>query len=219
MEFLTCWKCGEMDTTDLGKIHGQRFFHRECREEFEAEKKDILERYVEMKVIVMHERSLRILEKQDADMASYLDESEAVLSKALEEPSKFASSHEMVAAMELLRNEIRFKPEHRIGSRRVDFYVPELKVVLEIDGHTHDYKKVQDSKRDIEILNILNEDDSGWEVIRIPTKRIEENVKKLLPAIKAIANYKRKTRRENNGFMPHGNSLREDEHYKELANI
>src|SRR5699024_7071167 len=112
-----------MDTTDLGKINGQRIFHRGSRDVFEAEKKYILQRYIEMKVIVMHEPSLRILEKQDADMASYLDESEAVLSKALEEPTKFASSHEMVAAMELLRNEIRFKPEHRIGSRRVDFYV------------------------------------------------------------------------------------------------
>lgn len=219
MEFLTCWLCGEVETSDTQMDGGVRFFHRECRKEFEEQKDGILNHYVELKVRVMHERALRMLEKQNAKMNLYLDESEAVLNKALEKPSAFASSHEMIAAMELLRKEIRFKPEHRIGRKRVDFFIPELKVVLEIDGHLHDHSKIKDSERDIEILNMLNEDDPGWEVVRIPTKRIEENSKKLLTAIKTIANYKRIVRKENGGFIPHGNSLREDEHYQKVLKM
>lgn len=219
MDFLTCWYCGEIQTTDNGKGAGRRFYHPECKQSFEDEKGDILSKYVELKVRVMHERALRMLEKQLAVMADYYSESEAVLEKALEEPSKFASSHEMIAAMELLKKEIRFKPEHKIGKRRVDFLIPDMKVVLEIDGHLHNYKRVQDSERDIEILNMLNEDDDGWEIVRIPTNRLEENSKKLFPAIKAMAKYKRKTRKENNGFMPHGNSLREDAHYQKIVEM
>ena len=219
MYFWTCWYCEKSQFSEYPSIKGVRSMHPNCREKFDNEKESNLEQYVHLKVKIMHERALRMLEKQGANMNDYLEESNAVYEKALEEPSKFASSPEMVAAMELLRHEVQFKPEHKIGNRRVDFFIPDMKVVLEIDGHLHKYNKVKDSERDIEILNKLNKDDPGWEIVRIPTNRIETNVKKLLPAIKALSEYKRKTRKENNGFMPHGNSLREDEHYQELLKM
>lgn len=213
-----CWRCGEVDSSEYYMGNGEqiRFFHAECRTEYEDERDAQLEEYVQLKIKVMHERALRMLEKQGAELYRYFDESEAVLAKALETPSAFASSAEMIAGMELLRREIRFKPEHVIGRRRVDFYIPELKVVLEIDGHFHKGKELQDSKRDVEVLSVLNENDSGWEVVRIPTSRIEENSKKLVNAIIAIANYKRKERSMNNGFLKQGTSKHQDVHYEKL---
>lgn len=219
MYIISCWYCGASDMKEYSPSENIRFFHEDCREEYEKEKKETLDEYVQLKIKVMHERSLRLLEKQGAVMTDYYDESIAVLEKALEEPGKFASSHEMMTAMELLRNGVRFKPEYTIGRRRVDFLIPEMKVVLEIDGHLHEYKQVADSERDIEILGYLNSEDNGWEVIRIPTKRIEQNIKKLLPAIKALYKHKQYERKKNGGFLPHGNTLRQDEHYQKILQM
>ena len=219
MKLLMCWYCGEYETVENKDVDSKRFFHDPCKREFDKEKRERLKEYVQLKVRVMHERALRLMEKQGASLENYYDESQAVLEKAIEEPTKFASSPEMMVAMELLRNEVRFKPEFKIGSRRIDFLIPDMKVALEIDGHLHQYKLVKDSQRDVEVLSILNKDDPGWEVVRIPTKRVEENIKKLLPAVKMLSEYKRKTRKENNGFMPHGNSLREDKHYQEILKM
>lgn len=213
-----CWHCGGVDSSDhyIEDEAQMRYFHTECRSEYESERDNQLEEYIQLKIKVMHERALRMLEKQGAELNHYFDKSEAVLTKALETPSAFASSAEMIAGMELLRKEIRFKPEYTIGRRRVDFYIPELKVVLEIDGHFHKGKELQDSKRDVEVLSVLNKDDSGWEVVRIPTSRIEENSKKLVNAIIAIANYRRKERSMNNGFLKQGTSKHQDVHYENV---
>lgn len=214
----TCWYCGRLGSARSGVLKNNinhRYFHNDCLKSYEEERDKRLEQYVELKILVMHERALRILEKQDTNLELYYDESIAVCEKAIEEPNKFLSSHEMVAAMELLRNEVRFKKEHKILNHRVDFLIPEYNVVLEIDGHTHKYNKVADTKRDANILNELNKDGNGWEVIRIPTKRIEQNVQKLLPAIVSIRNYKQELRRKNNGLIPSNYSTRDKAYYEE----
>ncbi len=39
-----------------------------------------------------------------------------------------------MACIELLRSQIKVKTQQRIGRKRVDFILPDMKVVLEIDG-------------------------------------------------------------------------------------
>lgn len=215
----TCWYCGckgKRSKSFTEKYIDSRYFHDDCFEEYKREKEDTLENYVQLKIKVMHERALRILEKQKANLELYYDESQAVLEKALEEPNKFLSSHEMIAAMELLKNRIAFKKEYRIGKHKVDFLIPSMKVILEIDGKTHDYKRVKDTKRDNDILNVLNEKEKGWEVIRIPTKHIEDNVSKLKQAIIEIKKHKQNLRKENHGFIPSRFSKRDKNYYESL---
>ncbi|WP_239733013.1 DUF559 domain-containing protein [Mammaliicoccus sp. E-M26] len=214
----TCWHCGRLGTARTGILKNNinnRYFHDDCFKEFQKEKDERLNRYVELKIMVMHERALRLLEKQNADLEMYYDESAAVLEKALEEPNKFLSSHEMIVAMELLRNEVRFKKEYKVLTHKVDFLIPEYKIVLEVDGHTHKYQKVADTKRDGNILTELNRQDDGWEVVRIPTKRVEENIAKLMEAIVTIKKHKQELRRNNNGFIPANFSKRDKEFYEE----
>ena len=219
VDILTCWYCKEVEVSEQKKLDNKRFFHDECKIKFDEKKRERLAEYVRLKVGIMHERALRLMEQQGLLLENYFDESGAVLEKAFEEPSKFASAPEMMVAMELLRNETRFKPEFKVGSRRVDFLIPELKVALEIDGHLHQYKPVKDSYRDNEILHELNKEEIGWEVIRIPTERVEQNLTKLLPAIKSLYNYRQSLRRENGGLLPHGNNVRQDEHYQKIINM
>lgn len=212
---VKCWRCGK----DTGLTRSQsnmtlRQFCEKCWEEYKAEKAETTKIYARQKILMMHERALRLLEKQEVNMYDYQEEAEVVLSLALNsETQKFKSAPEMVAAMEFLRNLIKIKVQWPVGAYRVDFLVESLKTVVEIDGMYHDNKKVKDNMRDIEIRRVLGKE---WEIIRIPSKYIEENVQMLIPAIAEIKKYKQKLRAENNGIIPETYSAREKEHYGKL---
>ncbi|KRN03210.1 hypothetical protein FD00_GL000552 [Liquorilactobacillus mali KCTC 3596 = DSM 20444] len=108
-----------------------------------------------------------------------------------------------MAAIELVHERIKSKTQFKIGRRRVDFLIPSLHVALEIDGKLHEFKVVKDSNREIEIMKNLNKQMGGsWEVIRIPTKYIETNIKQLGKAIAALYNSRQSERKKNNGFLP-----------------
>ena len=60
------------------------------------------------------------------------------------------------------RRDIRFRKQHPIGPFVADFYCPRAKVVIEIDGASHDHSQHGDEQRDT-YMNSL-----GLAVIRIP---------------------------------------------------
>ena len=59
------------------------------------------------------------------------------------------------------RRELRFRKQHAIGPFVADFYCPAAKMVIEVDGATHDYTHDADRKRDAYMLAL------GLKVIRI----------------------------------------------------
>ena len=75
----------------------------------------------------------------------------------------------------------------------------------------HKGHELKDSNRDVRIRQLLGQE---WEVIRIPTKYVEEAPEKLPEAIKALADQKRTIRKKNGGFLPHNYSKRESARYK-----
>ena len=194
-----CWRCGNYHN---GGHKPERSYCDECIERHKEEDKQLMDRYVEYKLRVMWRRAVNDIEKQSVFMDEYYDEAQAVLEMALEDTGKFQSSHEMMVAMELVRNRVRTKVQHKVLRYRVDFLIPDWKVALEIDGKLHDYKIKKDSDRDVAILTELNKDDAGWEIIRIPTKHIDDNLKQLVPAIKALYNERQRLRKKHGGFLP-----------------
>lgn len=194
-----CWRCGEYFD---GYNSHSREYCGDCSELFKQEDKQLMNEYLEKKIRIMWRRAVNNLEKQSLRMDDYYYEAQAVLDLALSNYSKFRSSPEMMAAMELLKNNIKIKTEYKILKYRVDFFLPDLKVVLEIDGRLHDFKIKKDSNRDVAILAELNKNGSGWEVIRIPTKYIEQNVAQLVPAIKTLYKERQRLRRKHGGFLP-----------------
>ena len=50
--------------------------------------------------------------------------------------------------LRVTRRELRFRKQHAIGSFVADFYCPAAKMVIEVDGATHDYTQDADCKRD-----------------------------------------------------------------------
>ncbi|MFT8937422.1 hypothetical protein [Liquorilactobacillus sp.] len=200
---LTCWYCGCEMISESEKA-SLRPFHTECQIKFEKDQDELRTKYVKLKSEVMFQRALREMERQDeVFMSNYYDEAQLVHEMSQNNPFKFQSSDEMMAAIELVRKRVHTKAQFKIRKRRVDFLLPDLKVALEIDGALHRFKIGKDSEREIEIMNNLKKDFGGnWEVIRIPTDLIEKNLTRLVPAIKALYNKRQKLRKENGGFLP-----------------
>lgn len=64
--------------------------------------------------------------------------------------------------LRLNRRELRFRKQHAIGPFVADFYCPAAKVVIEIDGATHNQRQDADRRRDAYMSSL------GLNVIRIP---------------------------------------------------
>lgn len=203
-----CWICGKPATKKsilqeqdvLGyKPIGKRFFCDECFEKFYAEHSADRKEYIRLKKKLMFERAVRMFERQDIDIYEYKEAIEAVQEFNAENLNKFDSSHEIVAAIVLIYNEVQTKTQFPVGRYRVDFYLPELKIVLEVDGDRHKHKKIIDNERDFKIREILGAD---HEIIRVETELIEQNAELLVEAIKSIKRERQQLRKSNFGCLP-----------------
>lgn len=64
----------------------------------------------------------------------------------------------------------QFYRQHSIGRYVIDFYCPEKKLIIELDGEYHDFQKGYDKKR-TEYLNSAN-----CKVIRFSNNEVETNL-------------------------------------------
>ncbi len=193
-----CWHCGcPVVSTSSRPI--LRVFCQECRDKHDEIFEEKKQEYIKLKTEMMYERSLRYLEAQECCLAHYKDAADAVYDLASKNPEKFQSAPEMMAAMELIRNHVKIKMQYKINRHTIDILIPSMKVGLEIDGYNHKFKVLKDSQRDVALVNELG---PGWEIIRIPTKYIEANVKQLIHAIKELYSEKQRLRSKHNGFVP-----------------
>jgi len=69
----------------------------------------------------------------------------------------------------------RFRRQYALGPYILDFYCPEVKVCVEVDGQIH--RKKQDSKRDAFLANL------GIRTIRIPSIELFSNLEGALDEI------------------------------------
>lgn len=107
-----------------------------------------------------------------------------------------------------------FKINHKVGKYKVDFFMPEEKVCLEVDGGYHEHSLAKDGKRDIELRDMLGKE---WEVIRIPTRWIEKNPAKIPEYIEGVYKKIKEARKKNNGFLPKNFSKTTKAYYEELG--
>ena len=63
--------------------------------------------------------------------------------------------------LRLNRRELRFRRQHPIGPYVADFYCPAARLVIEVDGATHDFSAPSDAARDAYIQAI------GLKVVRV----------------------------------------------------
>ena len=167
----------------------QRCYCEDCfRAVTEQHKKDVAE-YARLKKKLMFERAVRLLERQSLELYDYQEAIKAVEEFAAGHPNKFDSAYEMIAAIMLIDNEIPCEMQYKVGCYQCDIRLPTMKVILEVDGDRHKYRKKFDAERDQEIMRELG---TGWEVVRIKTDYLEKNADLLVEAIRAIVDERRK---------------------------
>lgn len=127
--------------------------------------------------------------KKVADISKY-QTAIKIVENSIDRPGWYQSTEEIMAALELLKMGYKLYHQAVILDYKVDFVIPKLKVVLEIDGEIyHQNRKVREIERDTLIRHSLGND---WHVVRIKTDLINKNVTKLVPAIKAVVKYRKK---------------------------
>ena len=89
---------------------------------------------------------------------------EIILSKENIE-RKYDSKDEVVFALSLAYDEIEFEIQKEICGHKVDFYIPSLSIIVEIDGELYHKNREKDLKIDEDIKNYLGSD---FEILRIP---------------------------------------------------
>lgn len=224
-----CWECGKegaeysyvdynptlMHDTDSATIRHReelkekrkkagddmqhRMFCRECYEKRNRDLSAMRQEYGRIKKLLMLERAVRLLERQALDIYQYKDIIDDFKEYVEEHPEKFDSSHEMIAAIILVDNGIKAKIQSKVGSYRTDFLIPDMRIVLEVDGDLHKNNLFRDNERDKKIREILG---SEWETARISTGYLEENAPALVDAMIAIRKEKKKLRAQHHGYLP-----------------
>lgn len=196
-----CWRCGkqaEVSRFDIkpGLSHERqikakaarfRCYCKECFKIVQQEEHDERQEYIRLKKREMFRKACNTLENQNVDMYKYKDAIEAVEEKVAESPDKFDSSYEMLTAIILVYNCIYSKMQYRIGDYQVDFFLPDDKVILEIDGDRHAHRKGYDSVRDEYIKRTLGK---PWEIIRIPTSLLDKHANRIPEAIQRVLDYR-----------------------------
>lgn len=132
----------------------------------------------------------------------YIKAAESIHEK-LHKDGWFQSTEEIIAAIVLVKNNIKARHQVKLGRYCADFVLPEEKIVLEIDGTLYHTKLTVEKEklRDNLIVLGLGVD---WEVIRITDILLNENPKNLVKAIMSVKARREKLRKEYNGLLPRG---------------
>lgn len=200
-----CWICGETATKHrgIGEREGpfkdlvpfsersQRCYCEKCYDMQTAQIKADMTEYVRLKKKLMFERAVRLLERQNLQLYDYKEAIDAVEEFFAENPDKFDSAYEVVAAIILIDNEIECKLQYKVGRYQCDFCLPAFKVLLEIDGDRH--TKERDSERDEAILQEIGYD---WEIVRIKTEYLDQKADLLVEAIETVLRKRKRDRQK-----------------------
>lgn len=111
---------------------------------------------------------------------NYEEERDSIARKILNENFSFGSADEVCLALQLEKEHIRYLPNYKIGNRRVDFLLPDMKRIIEVDGELYHTDENKDFLREREIMSCIGEE---YEIMRIPASYIPKYIIKDLREI------------------------------------
>lgn len=148
-----------------------------CRKDIKAreKKEEIKEIDVETKYDKRFNSAVSEIENQVKDFSNYAD----AISMARKRNTKYGSIPEAMVAIELLKAGYRIIPQQNINGYKVDFCLPDDKVIVEVDGEV--YHKTINRKREQAIQLRLG---YKWRIIHIPAEKIRKSITKVDEIIK-----------------------------------
>ena len=79
-------------------------------------------------------------------------------------------------------NNLKFRRQHSVDHYILDFYCPELKLAIELDGDFHFYNQESDIKRDQYLRNL------GITILRFENRMVFEHLDVIIREIKEVYN-------------------------------
>ena len=67
------------------------------------------------------------------------------------------------------RIRLNYESQKKIGDAKVDFYIPEIKIILEVDGSIYHSDSNKNFLRDRRIMSVVGE---KWEIVHIDANKI-----------------------------------------------
>lgn len=86
---------------------------------------------------------------------------------------RYESVPEVMMAIGLIHYKYAIIPQQKVGSLTVDFALPKIKVIVEVDGSIYHKKAYKENHRDYRLRNLLGMD---WEVRYVPAEEVEKDI-------------------------------------------
>lgn len=197
--FPLCAICGE-EVKTLHYKSGAKYTCQKCKLEQYLSDKVSKEADLCVEKDKKFKRAVERISKMDRGRGRYSTAIQ-VIHKKLCTPGWFDSTEEIMVAIELVRKRVRARHQVKFGRYRADFVLPEEKIVLEVDGepfHNENTREKERIRDDLIVLALGPE----WDVIRIPTALINQNLCRLVPAIRKVKEKRDFLRNQNGGLLP-----------------
>lgn len=106
--------------------------------------------------------------------------SEIVKDRVIKGIDKFSSIPEAAVAIQMEKIGLKYEAQKEVAGKRVDFYIPEIKIILEIDGELYHTDENKTFLRDREIMREVGDE---WEIVHIEASKVPKytwNIKEAL---------------------------------------
>lgn len=123
-------------------------------------------------------KAVENIKKQVRDFSKY----ENAIKIAKSRLEKYGSVPEAMVAIELLKNKHRIIPQQKVGKYKVDFALPDIKKIIEVDGELY-HRNNRSPNREGTIQISMGMD---WKILHIPAKLIAKDIAKLERAINLV---------------------------------
>ena len=172
-----CYICGK--EFESGSI--KKYSCKECDENVRLVKK--------LKMLDKAEYSLtHIIGKNGIKFNINISKEVDIIKKRVESGiDNFSSKPEAIVALQLERRGIRYESQKSIGGKNVDFYLPNMKIVLEIDGELYHTDENEKFIRDRAIMRALGE---KYEIVHIEASLVPSFTWKLDIAIPMLVSWR-----------------------------
>lgn len=142
-----------------------------------------------IKKMEMMDKAQKELEKRTGKMKSFKPKRDMsryvkpVKERVMNGTDNFSSVPEAVVAIQMERIGLKYKTQKDIAGKKADFIIPEIKIILEIDGELYHTDEDKSFLRDRQIMAVVGEE---WEIVHIHANEIPMytwNLREALPFV------------------------------------
>ncbi len=192
-----------------------------CGNEFESGKSEVYscekcqERTRLVKKLEMVDKARKVLEKRKGKMKAYkpkLDMSkyaEKVKERVINGIDNFSSVPEATVAIQMERIKLKYETQKDIAGKKIDFIIPEIKIILEIDGELYHTDEDKAFLRDRQIMACVGE---KWEIVHINADEVPLYTWNLREALLFVAT-------ERNTKFSFRNSLHDSDYLEQFRDL